>query len=80
MKKMKFEMKKNEVWNEKKWSLKWKKWSLKKRKLKNMKKWKNDNENENENEVTNENPNEKNEKIILNISNLWLDANHIKLG
>ena len=39
----------------------------------------NENENENENEVTNENPNEKNEKIILNISNLWLDANHINL-
>ena len=30
------------------------------------------------NEVTNENPNEKSmKKIILNISNLWLDANHI---
>ena len=86
---MKFKMKKNEVWNEKKWCLKWKKWSLEKQKTK--KKWKKTEKMKNKWKQKNDwktkwkkwsykwKPKWKiNEKIILNISNLWLDANHIR--
>ena len=80
-KKMKFEMKKNDVWNEKNEVWRNKKRKKNEKQMKNKWKQKNDWKTKWKKMKLQMKTQMKNKwkKIILNISNLWLDANHITL-